>query len=441
MLPAEFQPTRHALSRRTLLQASAVLGGASWLNQVATQLARGEEAGQRPKSLIVLWMQGGPSQLETFDPHFNERHQEDKLGGQMPAIKTSSPNIEIAAGLPKLAEHMHHFALVRSIMSKEGDHERGTYHIKSGHRMIPNLTHPSLGAILCHEVQDKLDIPRHISIIPSQWPARGGYLGSEYNAFQTYDPLRPIPDVTARVSAQRNAQRITDLDQLDVAFMQRRRKPNEVSHSLQQSSNEAARKMMDSKHLAAFDVKNAPQTLREEFGDSPFGRSCLAALQLIEVGVRCVEVTLDGWDSHANNLSVQQARLDTLDAAFAALMKHLADRKLLQDTLVVWAGEFGRTPRINGLGGRDHWPHGFTVALAGSAIRGGTVLGETAPKPVLDEKDRLKDVANPQTVENVHATILKALGLDPFKEVQAFDGRPIPLSPGKTILRELLNSA
>ena len=433
--------SRHALSRRSLLQATALLGGGSWLNTVAGQLARAEEEsprGKPPKSLIVLWMQGGPCQLETFDPHFNERHEETKLGGQLPAIKTSAPNIEIAAGLPQLAEHMDKFALVRSVMSKEGDHERGTYHLKAGHRMIPNLAHPSLGAILCHETKDSLDIPRHISILPGQWPARGGYLGNEYDAFQTYDPLNPIPDVSSRVSADRAARRISDLDLLESDFMQRRRKLSDESKSLQRASNAAARRMMESKHLAAFDVKNASQSLREEFGDNPFGRACLAALQLVQVGVRCVEVTLDGWDSHVNNLEVHKARLLTLDSAFAALMKHLQERKLLSDTLVVCTGEFGRTPRINGLGGRDHWPHGFTVALAGSNIRGGTVLGETAPLPVLDEKDRLKDVAKPQTVENVHATLLSALGLNPFKEVEASDGRPLPLSPGKEILRELL---
>jgi hypothetical protein len=335
---------------------------------------------------------------------------------------------------------MHRLALIRSVVSKEGDHERGTYHVKAGHRMIPNLQHPSLGAILCHELSDDVEIPRHISILPGAWPARGGYLGDQFNAFQTYDPLGPIPDVRLRVSNDRFRERLADLDVVEQTFLQGRRAQRESGRTMHRASIDAAQRMMDSPALAAFDVKQASTSVREAFGDNPFGRSCLAAVQLLEAGVRCVELTLDGWDTHANNLEFTQANLATLDPALAALLEQLDQRQLLQRTVVVVAGEFGRTPRLNGLSGRDHWPHGFTMALAGRNIRGGVVVGETAPQPKLDPKRQLDDVADPRTVEDVHATIITALGLDPRKDFHAPDGRPIPLSPGKNIVREVLTT-
>jgi len=434
------------LNRRSLLKATALLGGASWMTTVAERLARAQESkprDQQPLSLIVLWLAGGPSQMETFDPQYAEAvaKGDEGVGGQVKAIKTRASGVEIGEGLPLLADHMDKIALVRSVVSKEGDHERATYNVKNGYRMDPTLVHPSLGAILCHETQDNVEIPRHISIIPNQWPARGGYLGDQFDAFKTFDPIGPIPDVVARVDADRVARRRADLDVVEDVFAKRRRKQLEEGKTLHRASIDAARRMMDSEHLAAFDVKKAPQAMREEFGETAFGRSCLAALRLIEVGVRCVEVTLDGFDSHANNLEVQNARLKDLDPAFSALLTHLQERKLLERTLVVCGGEFGRTPRVNPLKGRDHWPHGFSIALAGASIAGGKVVGETAAKPVLDEKDKLKDVSDPRTVEDVHATILTALGLDPKKELQTPINRPLALSPtGGKVIGEIIKA-
>jgi uncharacterized protein (DUF1501 family) len=433
---------RAHVSRRSLLKSTALLGGAGWITLVAEQLARADEktpGSEPPMSLIVLWLAGGPSQLETFDPHFDANVAAGKpaVGGQLRRIKTAANGIEIGELLPLLAEEMEQVSLVRSVVSKEGDHERATYNVKNGYRMDPTLVHPSLGAILCHQTSDNVEIPRHISILPNQWPARGGYLGDQFDAFKTFDPLGPIPDVTARVGMERAERRLSGLNVIEDSFGRRRRKQLEEGTTLHRASIEAARRMMASEHLAAFDVKLAPQSLRDEFGDTPFGRSCLAAMRLVEAGVRCVEVTLDGWDSHLNNLEWQTARLAELDPAYAALLRHLRARGLLERTVVVCAGEFGRTPRLNAAGGRDHWPHGFSIALSGGRIVGGRVIGETSPRPVLDEKDRLKDVADPRTIDDVHATILAGLGLSPAKELLTPIQRPLALSPGRPI-KELL---
>jgi uncharacterized protein (DUF1501 family) len=195
--------------------------------------------------------------------------------------------------------------------------------------------------------------------------------------------------------------------------------------------------MMSSEQLKAFDVRSAPQSLRDEFGDTPFGRACLAAVQLIEVGVRCVEVQLDGWDTHVSNEEGVKTQNETLDPSMAALIKLLKARDLLDSTVILWAGEFGRTPRINATGGRDHWPHGFTAALAGGGIQGGRAIGETSPRPKFNENDRLQDLAAPRNLEDIHATILHALAIDFTQEIETPIGRPMALSKG-TVIKELL---
>ena len=421
-------------SRRDLLAASLGLSGIAWLTPLAEAMAReqGRGAAKKPRSLIVLWMAGGPSQLETFDPHAGTKIAHDGTK----AIETAAPGVRIADTLPRLAEQMESISLVRSLVSKEGDHERATHNLKTGFRPDPTLVHPSLGAVVCHQLTDEVEIPRHVSILPGQFPARGGYLGSQFDAFKTFDPSGPVPDVRARVSDERAARRLADLQVVEAAFARGRLKhlAERTSHT---ASVEAARRMMSSEQLKAFDVSGAPQGLKARFGETPFGRGCLAAIQLIEVGVRCVEVTLDGWDTHTNNEALVRGRCEILDPAFAALIEELKARELFDSTIVLWLGEFGRTPRVNPTGGRDHWPHGFTAALAGGNIAGGRVVGETSAEP--DEKavDQTKFVADARPVEDLHATVLNALGINYKQEVLTPIGRPMVLSQG-TPIRELI---
>jgi len=422
-------PSRHELlSRRVVLQSSA-LALAGWLSPVAHVLARRAEqiSGNEPaQSVILLWLAGGPSQLETFDPHAG-----CKIAGDTKAIATAADGIQLAAGFPLLAEQMQSVSLVRSLVSKEGDHERGTYLAKTGYRPDPTVVHPSIGAICCHQLPGaKTEIPRHVSILPNQWPARGGFLGNQFDAFKTFDPARPVPDVTAQVSAGRQAARLADQRVLEAAFARGRRQPIAVArHS---AMIDEARAMMTSPQLKAFEVGDEPAALRDEYGDTPFGRGCLAARRLIEQGVRCVEVTLAGWDSHVNNHETHRRLIEILDPAMAALVKDLRQRDLLGRTVVLCGGEFGRTPSINRLDGRDHWPHGFSMALAGGGIRGGNVIGATDPEGG-------RQVEDPRSVADIHATVLTALGIDPaHKEISPI-GRPIQFSEGVPIAALLQN--
>lgn len=424
------------INRRTLLQAAG-LSGICWLTPLAERLARAAERGKRgpARSVIVLWLQGGPSQHETFDPHPDPT---SPVAGGTKRIKTAAKGIWLAEGLPLVAEQMQHISLVRSLVSKEGDHERATYNVKTGFRPDPTLVHPSIGAVLAHQTSDNVEIPRHVSILPNQWAARGGYLGDQFDAFKTYDPSGPIPDVTKQVSNERFDKRLADLDVVEKAFAKNRLKKLDEAKTLHLASIKAAQKMMASEQLKAFDVSRAPEALRNEFGDDPFGRACLAAVQLIEVGVRCVEVTLDGWDTHANNHVAVAARNKVLDPAFATLIKELRTRNLLESTLVICGGEFGRTPAITpGTQGREHWPHGFSIALAGGGIRGGLAIGENDPKPRFDLKNLADNTKEPHNVEDIHATVFAALGIDFEQELETPIGRPMAISTGK-VIKELL---
>jgi len=412
------------LSRRTLLKLGG-LAGLAWLTPLAELLALDAERqpGRRPRSVIMLWLAGGPSQLETFDPHPGT-----DIAAGTGAISTSVPGIQLAAGLEQVASVMHEIALIRSVVSKEGDHERAVYNMKTGYRPDPTVVHPSIGAILTHELPNsKLEIPAHISILPDQWPARGGYFGAQFDAFKLADPQGPLPDVQSHVEKDRQAQRLASLDVVEQAFQSGRPAGLDQNLTLHQNTVQRALRMMSSDQLKAFDLEDVPTSEQSPYGDTPFGRGCLAARRLVESGVRCVEVTLKGWDSHVNNHETQAERVRVLDPAFASLIRDLRERDLLEDTVVICGGEFGRTPKVNPLGGRDHWPHGFSIAIAGGGVRKGLVLGETDPS---GEKQA---PADPVDVEDIHATVQHLLGLDPEKEIMTPVGRPIALSQGTEI--------
>jgi uncharacterized protein (DUF1501 family) len=417
-------------TRRRLLGAGSALGGLAWLNPAARRLARAAEKGARPRSLVVLWMEGGLSQLDSFDPH-----PDSPIAYGARAIATAAKGIRFGEGLPQLAELAEDFAVVRSVTSKEGDHARATYNAKTGYRPVPKLVHPAIGAVVCHELDGPggpaTDLPSHISILAGGFPARGGYLGAKFDAFQTGDPAAPLPDLRAYASADREQRRFESLDLLERGFAAGRLESLEESRTLHRTSLERARTLMGSAQLAAFDVGAAPKAERDGYGDTPFGRGCLAAVRLVEAGVRCVEVTLRGWDTHLDNATGQARQLAALDPALASLFRGLKDRGLLDDTLVLVATEFGRTPKLNATEGRDHWPHGFSVLVGGGGIRGGIAVGETDPSGEAREPSR------EVRVEDLHATLLTRLGIDPSFEMATPIGRPVAFSEGR-LVRELL---
>ena len=438
----------HWTRRKLLHSAPAIAIGTSlpfWTRfaesiSLANETTSSSNDKLRPKALILLWMHGGPSQLDTFDPH-----PDSAIGGPTRAIKTSVPDLQIADTLEQTAEVMHHATLIRSMVSKEGDHERATYNMKTGWRPDPTLIHPAIGSVLCHQSSSNLEIPKHVSILSSQWPSRGGYLGSQWDAFQLSDPKNPLPNLKSPVKDEQFQKRIADLEVLEKQFRRGRRSDLDANKTLHSISTQRAMQMMSSEQIQAFEIDREDRSTRDSFGDTPFGRGCLAAVRLVEQGVSCVEVELSGWDSHIENYTLQSGRCKILDAALHGLIKLLEARELLDSTVVVCGGEFGRTPKINVADGRDHWPNGFSTVLFGGPFRRGHIHGATTSELIESAKESsskqtqqkennpLDGVSDPVSVEDLHATILHAFGVDPSAESITPIGRPMAWSKGKII--------
>jgi hypothetical protein len=408
------------ISRRGVLQTMAGLG-LSFAMPAMDLFAAQKRRTERPRSLITLWMAGGPSQLETWDPHPGTI-----IGGETKSIKTSRPGLEIASTLPRMAERMQHLSVIRSLVSKEGDHARGTYYVKTGYRPDQTLTHPSLGAIVTQELPDPaIEIPMHVSLGKSQFPARGGYLGDALDAFKVNDPGRRVQNMRANVNDKRQARRLDNLSVLSKSFKVGRTVP--AADTLHQDMVEKALAMMSSEQLSAFRIDEEPQQVVDGYGNSQFGRGCLVARRLVETGVRSIEVTLGGFDSHINNHETHVARMQDLDPAFASLMDDLSERDLLDSTVVLCIGEFGRTPAINPASGRDHWPTGFSCVLGGGGLASGLVIGTTDPT---GKKIKPTD---PVEIPDLYATLLETLGIDSTKEVITPIGRPMFYTQGAAI--------
>ena len=287
-----------------------------------------------------------------------------------------------------MAERMQHLSVIRSLVSKEGDHERGTYTVKTGFRPDPTVIHPSIGAVLAHSLPDAaVELPMHVALATGdnfEAPV-GGYLGAEFDAFRVYDPGYSLQNMANDLPAERRERRMENLTVLSKTFQRRRELQAEAT--MHQHVTDRARAMMNSPQLKAFKLDEESQETQARYGDSRFGRGCLVARRLVEAGVRSVQVTLQGFDTHANNFEGHITQTKQLDPAFAALIDDLAARDLLASTVVLCIGEFGRTPQINGFDGRDHWPNGFSCVVGGGGLRSGVLIGGTDPdKQVADEK-------------------------------------------------------
>lgn len=408
--------------RRKLLAALTTLGISFALPPLPVRAAarRGME---RPRSLVTLWLAGGPSQLETWDPHPGTA-----IGGPTKAIPTSIPGVQIASEYPRVAERLKRFSVIRSLVSREGDHERGTHAVRTGYRPDPMLAHPSLGAVTAHELPPTgLAIPPYVALGSDAFPGRGGHLGGRFDPYRVFVPGLAGQNLVPHVGGSRQERRLAAIRELDARFAAGRSVP--VRDTLHDHTLEAALALMSSDQLAAFTITDEPASTQAAYGDTPFGRGCLVARRLLEVGVRSIDVTLQGFDTHAANFTGHAGQAIVLDAALSALIDDLAARDLLDSTVVVVAGEFGRTPRINALEGRDHWPHGFSCLLAGGGIAPGHVIGETDPEGVA------RQPTDPVTVADLAATVLAGLGIDWARELMTPIGRPLKLAEGTPVKR------
>lgn len=411
------------ITRRTVLKSAAGLG-LSFCVPALNLKAAEQRGAERQKSLLVLWMAGGPSQLETWDPHPGS-----DTGGETKAIDTRIDGLKIASLYPQVAEQIDCLNVIRSLTSKEGDHERGSYFMKTGYRPDPVFEHPSVSSIVAHELPvEGLEIPAHISLGGGQWPARGGFLGASYDAFRVFNPGRHINNMRPMVNDERQKRRLANLDVVTNAFARGRRIQTDAT--LHQLTIQRALKMMSSEQLKAFELDDEPAAVKRAYGDTRFGRGCLVARRLVESGVRAIEVTLPGWDSHASNHEGHVTQAEILDPAFATLLSDLKERDLLDSTVVMCLGEFGRTPTINPLAGRDHWPKWFSGVVGGGGMTSGQLIGETDPAGKEDATDPIK-------AQDLYATVMQTLGVDYAQEFITDIGRPIQFSEGTPIERLL----
>jgi len=376
----------------------------------------------RAKACILLWMNGGPSHIDTWDPKDSSRFK---------PIATAATGVQICEHLPQLAGQAGKLAILRSLSSKEGNHDRAQHLLHTGYAPNPTVAYPSLGSWVVEELGDSAqNLPGFVSINgPSEGP---GFLGVEHAPFVVFDPTRPLENTAhARgVDMVRFLKRRSTLDALEADFQRETGDPK--VHSRQEVYAKAVR-MMYSTKLKAFELDDESSTVRAAYGDNNFARGCLMARRLVEAGVKFVEVVLDGWDTHADNFGRTQKLMGALDPAMATLLVELEERKLLDSTLVVTVGEFGRTPKINEREGRDHHPQAFSAVLAGAGVRGGIVHGAT-------DESGAKVVQDPANVPDFMATIASLLGVDPARELRTPRGRPITVTDGGKPIAALLTA-
>jgi hypothetical protein len=435
------------ISRREAFQLSAagVVGFSmsGWLEAMANQTASNP---QRRRSVILLWMNGGPSQTDTFDlkpGHAN--------GGPYREIQTNVPGIRISEHLPRIARHADKMAIIRAMSTREGDHGRGSFYLRSGYLPQGPIQYPTLGSLVAKEIgTDELPLPNFVSIAPYRLfsPAAysSGFLGPQYaplmvgevtnfgpqqgNAYdenlRVQDLAHPGTGMTSSREQARFDARVNLLEDIEREFADRHQTPGARSH---QTAIDRAVRLMRTTARTAFNISEEPDRLRDSYGRNLFGQGCLLARRLVERGVPFVEVTLGampnnpiGWDTHGQNFQNVQRLSEILDPAWGALMDDLRQRGLLDTTTIIWMGEFGRTPRINQQQGRDHYPNAWTTVLAGGGIRGGQAFGRTSADGTTVEDPR------PIGVPDLLATLFNAIGVDHTSTNMSNVARPIPLA-------------
>ena len=411
------------VTRRDFLAVGTLgLFGLSLSDLVARPAAAGPSPlgsrAREPKSLIFIWLQGGPSHLETWDL---KPDAPSETRGTFNPIQSNVPGIQVAEHLPRCAQAMHRMCVLRTVYGPEGSHERASRHLQTGWRPIPNIDYPSLPANYIKWKPFDGDVPPFVGLLnPIEQGFGGGFLGPRCSPFLAGDPSVKdfsVKDLAppAGVPLDRIGRRREILAGFDETFRAVDRNPLSLTPAL-----ETAYRIAGSPRARnAFDISKEPDALRDRYGRTPLGQACLMARRLVEGGVRAVSLFKGGWDTHGKNFEALQTKLlPELDPALATLVEDLADRGLLESTLVVCLGEFGRTPKINTSAGRDHWPRAGSIVLAGGGVRGGQVIGET-------DATGSEPKTRPIRVEEFAATVYHALGVDHHQLNRTPEGRPV----------------
>ena len=385
------------------------------------------------KSIIYIYLPGGAAHQETFDP---KPFAPVEYRGPLGSIETSIPGVRLGEMLPHTAKIVDKIAICRSMTHGEAAHERGTHNMFTGYRPSPALQYPSMGSVVAHEFGPRNNLPPYVCIPnqPNEF-AGTGYLSSSYAGFslgsdpadknfQVRDLSLPNGVDTGRFDKRRRM--------LDVVNGYFREKEKSDSLDALDTFYDRAYSMISSQQAReAFDMAKEPDAIKDEYGRNQAGMRMLLARRLVEAGVRFVTLTYGGWDMHDNIQNGIKNQVPALDQGFATLIRDLDRRGLLSSTLVCIGSEFGRTPKINNLAGRDHWPKVFSVVMAGGGIKQGIVYGSSNATASEPEDD-------PLTVEDWATTIYDRLGIVADKELMAPGDRPIEIVDGGKVRKELI---
>lgn len=381
------------------------------------------------KSIIVLWMNGGPSQVDTFDPKPGHAN-----GGPVKAIRSAVRGVGISEYLPQVASVLDRMAVIRCMNTREGNHARARELMHTGFTPNPTVAYPGLGSIVTFE-RGGADSPIPLNVSINSPGQKAGVLGMAYDPLQvTSRPGQVVQNLAPPrgIGDERFERRLQMLERQNEFFRERL---GGTSHEAdgQDAIMQGARRFMNAEQTKAFDFEGEPDSVRAAYGDTAFGRGCLLARRLVEAGVKFVEVTLNGWDTHRDNFTATQRLCGELDPPMATLVRDLEERGLLKSTLIIWMGEFGRTPRINGNEGRDHFARAWSVALAGAGVRPGTVIGTTSA-------DGMEIVGNGVSTADLFRTILWLTGIDPDYEYYTPQGRPVKYADGGKLITGALRA-
>jgi uncharacterized protein (DUF1501 family) len=422
--PADFLDL--PLSRRQLFaHASAGLLGVKLLSDWE-QSAQAAAPAAKAKQVIVLMMRGAMSHIDTFDPKPGTEVQ-----GETETIKTKTPGMILGKSLSKLAELSEELAVIRSLSTETGDHQQGTYFMRTAYKKLNSISHPGLGAWLLHAMgKISKDLPGNVLLGNGNEHPNSGFLESTTIPVPIGDPSKGLENIQSPsyLSDTNFKRRLNLAARIDNDFRQKFSGTEVATYN--EMYREAVR-LMGSKELSAFDISKETQEVKEAYGTHRFGQGCLLARRLIQGGVRFVEVEFGSWDMHQQIFNDLPERAGQLDQSMSALLRDLKDQGLLKSTMVVLATEFGRTPTINENAGRDHHPGVFSCVLAGAGIRGGQVYGSSDKEGRSVQDDSV-------SVADFNTTIAKAAGIDTDKEYIAPNGRPFKIGGGGEAIEKVL---
>jgi hypothetical protein len=409
--------TRNEISRRLMMTrlTKALLGVTIVPSYLPSKCLASGETKAAVKNVIYLFMEGGQSQLDTWDP------KDGDVAGPTKKIRTSAEGLFVSEYLPLTAKQMHHGTVIRSLASTQGAHAQGYYFMHTSYQMRGTIKHPSLGAWLTHfREAGNPSLPSSVYIGNSSNHPGEGFLPPQLSPFLVSNPDNGLQNIRPQdgLTVESLNTRLQFAQQFGNTF--RAAFPHRNVRA-QADMYDGAMRLMKSADLVAFDLSREDDELRKAYGKDSFGQGCLLARRLVEHGVRFVEVGLNGWDTHINNFSSMSGLCQQLDQGLATLIADLSNRGLLEETLVVVATEFGRTPHINVNQGRDHYPQAFSAAMFGGGVKGGFAFGAT-------DKTGSEIIERRVSVPDLNATIAHALGLPLEQKVISSSGRPFTLA-------------